>query len=408
MIISSEFDEDVIEYDVEEEEDNEEYDVEEEEEDDEECDVEEEDEEGPQMFEVDPEEHENWWTPEPESPPDTPNTPTYSDFEAPQTSQTPHTPYTPQTPSHNNLNQISKHPWRPYMEFAAIGLQRKVVKEYFIHENKEYILLANDSKKFRAKCRTPTCPWMVYAYVQPDGKTFRIYTCVNKHENCGIALENRHIDAQWMSQHFMDTLRRHPNLEYKNFLDLVKDTKYSRVSTWKFYRARCTVNRELEDSFKEQYAVLEDYFKQLQETNHGSTAKIQSNMQGDKRIFERCYVCLHSCKEGFKNGCRPFIGLDGCFLKGCCKGVLLAAIGIDASNNIFSIAYSVVEKEIISIWTWFIELVRDDLAPLEPQSFTFMSDRQKGLQNAVENIFNSPDSRFCVRHMHANFKKEFP
>lgn len=37
-----------------------------------------------------------------------------------------------------------------------------------------------------------------------------------------------------------------------------------------------------------------------------------------------------------------------------------------------------------------------------------MSDRQKGLQNAVEDIFNGHDSRFCVRHMHANFKKEFP
>lgn len=26
--------------------------------------------------------------------------------------------------------------WRPYMEFATIGLLRKAMKEYFIHENK--------------------------------------------------------------------------------------------------------------------------------------------------------------------------------------------------------------------------------------------------------------------------------
>ena len=37
-----------------------------------------------------------------------------------------------------------------------------------------------------------------------------------------------------------------------------------------------------------------------------------------------------------------------------------------------------------------------------------MSDRQKGLQNAVDKIFIGSDGRFCVRHMHGNFKKDFP
>ncbi|XP_060971607.1 uncharacterized protein LOC115712288 isoform X1 [Cannabis sativa] len=31
-----------------------------------------------------------------------------------------------------------------------------------------------------------------------------------------------------------------------------------------------------------------------------------------------------------------------------------------------------------------------------------------GLQNAVEKIFIGADTRFCVRHMHSNFKKDYP
>ena len=29
--------------------------------------------------------------------------------------------------------------------------------------------------------------------------------------------------------------------------------------------------------------------------------------------FQRLYVCLAAIKTGFKEGCRPLIGLDGCF-----------------------------------------------------------------------------------------------
>ncbi|XP_062075292.1 uncharacterized protein LOC133779335 [Humulus lupulus] len=37
-----------------------------------------------------------------------------------------------------------------------------------------------------------------------------------------------------------------------------------------------------------------------------------------------------------------------------------------------------------------------------------MSDRQKGLENAVGAIFSGCEVRYCVRHLHANFKKEYP
>jgi len=48
---------------------------------------------------------------------------------------------------------------------------------------------------------------------------------------------------------------------------------------------------------------------------------------------------------GFTRGCRPFIGVDWCFLKGPYKGVLLTALALDANNGYFALAYGVVEKE---------------------------------------------------------------
>lgn len=49
-------------------------------------------------------------------------------------------------------------------------------------------------------------------------------------------------------------------------------------------------------------------------------------------------------KKGFLEGCRPFIGLDGGFLKGPID-VLLIAIRFDTNGQIYPFVYAVVERE---------------------------------------------------------------
>ncbi|XP_062103431.1 uncharacterized protein LOC133814498 [Humulus lupulus] len=143
-------------------------------------------------------------------------------------------------------------------------------------------------------------------------------------------------------------------------------------------------------------------------TNPGSTTKIKTKTENGKKIFERVYICLSACKEGFLRGCRPLFGVDGCFLKGYCKGILLATVGIDGNNSMFPIAYAIVEKETFDTWKWFLGLLKDDLNVDEPDLYTPISDRQKGLENAESELWVGCETRFCVRHMHSNFKKDHP
>ncbi|XP_060972459.1 uncharacterized protein LOC133038354 [Cannabis sativa] len=185
---------------------------------------------------------------------------------------------------------------------------------------------------------------------------------------------------------------------------MVSNTKFSRVSKWTFYRAKSITLEMLEGSVADQYAILDDYCKQILLTNPGSTAKIQTKLEGDQRVFERVYICLKACKDGFRNGCRPLICLDGTFLKGYCKGLLLVAVGIDPENAIYPIAYAICEKETTDSWTWFCELLNQDLDNERTDLYTLMSDKQKGLENAVGRVFTGSAVRHCVRHLHSNFK----
>lgn len=53
---------------------------------------------------------------------------------------------------------------------------------------------------------------------------------------------------------------------------------------------------------------------------------------------------------------------DGCFLKDYYGGQILASIGKDPKDQMFPIAFAVVEGENKDLWSWFQELLISDLA----------------------------------------------
>lgn len=97
------------------------------------------------------------------------------------------------------------------------------------------------------------------------------------------------------------------------------------------------------------------------------------------------------------SGCRQLVGLNGCFLKGTFGGQMLSAAGLDANDCIYPIAYAIVEKENQATWRWFITKLEGDIGIEDNDSWTFMSDRQKGLQNVISQRFPMAEHRFCVR-----------
>ncbi|XP_052487853.1 uncharacterized protein LOC128041590 [Gossypium raimondii] len=112
-----------------------------------------------------------------------------------------------------------------------------------------------------------------------------------------------------------------------------------------------------------------------------------------------------ACKDGYRAGCRRIVGLDGCFLKGYYGGYLLATVGIDANNDIYPLAYAAVESENQASWLWFLELLAIDLEIVSLYQISVMSDKQKGLLEVICMLFPNAETRHCVRHLHANFKK---
>lgn len=80
-------------------------------------------------------------------------------------------------------------------------------------------------------------------------------------------------------------------------------------------------------------------------------------------------------------------GFDGTHIKGEMNsyGVFLFATSKDYSKQVTQFSLALVPKENQDHWTWFLSGVKTALGHL--QSFTAVSDRQKGLINAVTDVF---------------------
>ena len=66
-----------------------------------------------------------------------------------------------------------------------------------------------------------------------------------------------------------------------------------------------------------------------------------------------------------------------------------------------------VEVEDIPNWAWFLDTLKRDLGIINTKPWTIMSDKQKGLINAVEELFPESEHRYCVRYMWQNFQQHF-
>ncbi|KAL0320283.1 UNVERIFIED_CONTAM: hypothetical protein Sradi_5289800 [Sesamum radiatum] len=115
----------------------------------------------------------------------------------------------------------------------------------------------------------------------------------------------------------------------------------------------------------------------MQDSTDGATA----------RKFDKFNVCFGAMKQGFKVVCRTVIGEDGYHLKGPFGQVLLTTVGVDPNNNLFSIAYAIVNGETRASWERFLKLIKSDLDIARDDVYTFISDKQKCLVPTFKSVF---------------------
>ncbi|XP_059639497.1 uncharacterized protein LOC132281851 [Cornus florida] len=225
------------------------------------------------------------------------------------------------------------------IEFATFAEFKDVLREHAIKNKYDIKFVKNDGKRVTCICRNE-CGRRIHASKRKLNGAIVISTFNDEH-TCSEVQTSRLATSSHLAKKYVHKFRRDPE--------------------WK--------NSDLIDQITDDLNLL------VLETNPGSFTKVDafSKPDGKSTRFERLFFSLNTMWRGFKEGCRPFIGLDGCFLKTHYNQHLLSAIGRDGDNSFYPIAIGIVEAETKETWDWFLDNLMDLFCA--NKEITFILDR---------------------------------
>ena len=208
------------------------------------------------------------------------------------------------------------------MKFADVYQFREAVREYNLKIRKDLSFVKNDKDKVIIVCKDEHCNYRVYGSQVRDEMTFQIKT-YNPNHTCIRAYKNSAINSRWISKRYMETFKHDIQKLALALQQEIKGKWNVDVNKMQVYRARKMAAENIQGSHKEQYQKFWDYCETLKETNVDSTTllDVERPYLDIAATFQILYVCLTAIRTCFKEGCRPLIGLDVCFLKGHIKGI---------------------------------------------------------------------------------------
>ncbi|XP_052625692.1 uncharacterized protein LOC128132781 [Lactuca sativa] len=269
-----------------------------------------------------------------------------------------------------------------------------------------------DSQRIVARCgnrkEENKCPFRIYAAWMYKERSFQIKAMNGDHKCSRQFKFGSIVSPEWIGRHYVTEIANKPKMKLQEMIDDIRQRYRCVVSIGQVRRARKWAKNLIEGKLTEHYARIWDYAHELLRSNPGSTCQVGVTTNPDgKNYFHRFYICFKALSVSWKRGCRRVIGLDGCFLKGQVKGELLTAIGRDANNQVYPIAWAVVDVENKSNWTWFLELLSGDLDLIDGSGLVVISDQHKGLLQSVKDVLPHVEHRQCARHIYANFRKAY-
>ncbi|XP_058779616.1 uncharacterized protein LOC131653480 [Vicia villosa] len=291
------------------------------------------------------------------------------------------------------------------MEFTSLNDFRDAIREWTVLNGREITFVKNEGYRVRDECKAK-CSFLMLCSKVGHKHTYAIKTIKDTH-TCARVLDNKTANSKWVAKAVVKKMQTCDNLRICDIIQDMRQNYGVGITVGRAWKAKMIARQMIEGDADKQYSNLWRYAAELHRVSAGNTVKINIERPSPsiQPRFGSFYFCFEGCKKGFINGCRPFIGVDGCHLKTKYGGQLLIAVGRDLNDQYFPLAFGVVETETKESWKWFIQLLMEDIGT--EKRYVFISDQQKGLVAVFEEMFERIEHRLCFRHLYANFKKNF-
>ncbi|XP_040960679.1 uncharacterized protein [Gossypium hirsutum] len=279
--------------------------------------------------------------------------------------------------------------------FTGVQEFRETLRKYAIAHQFAFRYKKNDSHRVTVKCRAEGCPWRIHASRLSTTQLICIKKMNPTHTCEGAALTTGHqATRSWVASIIKERLKVFPTYKPKDIVQDIKQEFGIQLNYFQAWRGKEIAREQLQGSYKDAYSQLPLFCERIMETNPGSLATFSTK---EDSSFHRLFIAFHASLSGFLQGCRPLLFLDSIPLNSKYQGTLLAATAADGNDDVFPVAFSVVDAETDENWYWFLLQLKSALST--SCSITFVADIQKGLRESISEIFKGSFHGYCLRYL---------
>ncbi|XP_062080006.1 uncharacterized protein LOC133784744 [Humulus lupulus] len=130
----------------------------------------------------------------------------------------------------------------------------------------------------------------------------------------------------------------------------------------------------------------------------------KSDFVTEEDRFKYCFFSLGVSRRGFRT-CHRVLCVDDTFLKTKYGGQMLCAVTLDANNNLYPIAFGIVDSENHDSLKYFMSKLKEEIGEVE--DLAFVSDRHASITHALETIFPDAYHGACYHHISMNVIVKF-
>ncbi|XP_024200641.1 uncharacterized protein LOC112203983 [Rosa chinensis] len=273
------------------------------------------------------------------------------------------------------------HEWKTYIRSVGQKFEGGVTEfrdklcKYAIEKGFRFAYIKNDKERVTAECfmkHAEGCSWRIHAILNRANGFFYIKDLNNEH-SCRARIRLRKsvlMGSKIVSSVVADQIRSKPLMKP---IEIVKDFKHNYgldISYYNAWKGKELAKIQVHGDEESSYTQLLWYVDALMKTNKGSHCVLECDEISSR--FKRLFISYHASIEG-----------------------------------IYPLAFAIVDSEDENNWTWFLENIYQILRP-QGRKITFISDRNKGLLEAVQKVFPDSDHAFCLFHLKQNVLKRYP
>ncbi|WVY99898.1 hypothetical protein V8G54_025968 [Vigna mungo] len=246
--------------------------------------------------------------------------------------------------------------WEVGTKFRDKNEFMEAVRSYAVHGGRDLKFIKNDNRQVRVRClgAQKSCPWMTYCGYMEGCSTWQLRKVVDN-RSCSRQFNIEMMDAKWLSDTLDNSMQQNPNLKINEIRSKALRKWNTNVTLSKARRAKIMASEKLESSLKNQFKRIHDYAHELLNCNPGSTVQVKVDSGNGQSVFQRFYVGFESL-----------------------QGRVINNYWERSNDQMLPLTYTILEVENKDSWSWFLELLIEDLGGTEVgNACTFMSDQQK-------------------------------